>query len=53
MKGFPAKQQLKLKIAPISSVDYSSCDTLPCFSLSCPHDTDQVVPNSMDSYIDS
>ena len=26
-EGFPTKHQLKLKIAPASSVDYSSCDT--------------------------
>ena len=32
MKGFPAKHQLKLKITPVSSVDYLSCDTLPPFS---------------------
>ena len=51
MKGFPAKYQLQLKIAPISSLDYSSCDTIPPFSLSCPYDSYKAVSNSMDFYI--
>ena len=31
MKGFPTKYQLELKIAPILSMDYSSCNTCTYF----------------------
>ena len=28
MKGFPTKYELKLKIAPVLSMDYSSCNII-------------------------